>query len=551
MLLDPSVGGDSRFHRTLSATRATATTHQGSFLSGGKPAPAPDTPRQGMTHLGGAATELESFNYSKRARMNIRKRNFRQVANYFPIPAHGTLLKVVVVATVVFLVAKKNELSSITTYTITEKTEPSFGEETPQVPVRSPSAASRNPPTRENDEIVKETLPKVHQRADAVAFSDHINDQPFDPPPWMLEYVAHHQSYVDLNTGEIASDKMSSMRWLQWYCSYENGKRHCGGLADRIKGMIMALILAKVDQRVLLIEEWEGSTSTGTHPLLDYLEPNLINWTANPPNSSKAVQFETFTDNFGGLKSAQYKIIKKSPCQFKEKRKGVRFTGNVLADYDYLEDPRCPGGFWTAEKVSPYPALFWTLFRFTPLVHKEADRLRGPIIPAKRNFYVAAHIRTGNFTDHEDLLRQNGQDSWDKYAACIKAVSKAVEERCGEAPWTYVASDNVEAKKYIRNKVGSEAKVLTADIEIMHVDLHVENDEQPKDEFEATAAYRSVMGEFKVLLDSTCIIGGTSGFSRLAKYLSRQDLRCTIDFDRCDDPKKVAKKTSYIPCPES
>lgn len=117
--------------------------------------------------------------------------------------------------------------------------------------------------------------------------SDHPNDQPFLPPPWLKRYAAYHKSQVDSKVDTLRD----TARWIQWYCNWQDGKRHCGGLADRIKGMMEALILGIIDHRVVLIEEWEGSSSTGNYPLSDYLEPNLIDWKLDLPRSSGTNSF--------------------------------------------------------------------------------------------------------------------------------------------------------------------------------------------------------------------------------------------------------------------
>ena len=43
--------------------------------------------------------------------------------------------------------------------------------------------------------------------------SDHINDQPYEPPPWMQKYL--DRSQVDVKSHMLPK----TTRWLQWYCS--------------------------------------------------------------------------------------------------------------------------------------------------------------------------------------------------------------------------------------------------------------------------------------------------------------------------------------------
>ena len=441
-------------------------------------------------------------------------------------------------------------------------------------------ATSSEPPTtqKKSQDIVQTTTTTSDSAAQVVPSSSstatlHVNNAPFEPPSWMKSYIQFHQSAVkklQLRNGPNDDDNSKSpsakVQWLQWYCNWQSvdGKqpqRHCGGLADRIKGMLEALILAKVDHRVVLLEEWEGTPSTGPHPLTDYLQPNAIAWNmtlpssfANSNNSTTEIsEFPTFTDSFGASKSPEQLIVKKAPCTFSSSSTGIRFTGNLLSAEDVLTDAKtCQGQFGSDPWQGPlYAYLFWTMFQFTPRVHAHADVLRGPV---HRNYYVAAHVRTGNFTAHyADKIRQASTKAWDTFADCVDAVARALHEKCGTVPPVYLASDNDNAKRYIQSKVASSSNktihVQAPDIEMMHIDLHSEEAKHKNDDDHATAGYLAVWAELKILIDSTCIITSESGFSKMGKALSRQYPRCTIAYDRCANPDKVAKKVRYVTCP--
>ena len=385
------------------------------------------------------------------------------------------------------------------------------------------------------------------------SWSDHVNDRPFEPPPWIRNYLAFHRSQIGNATKGNALP--NTARWLQWYCPHRDGKRHCGGLADRLKGMMEALILSIVDRRVLLLEEWEGTPATGRHPLTACLEPNLIDWSTLPSNDTSAVtEFLTFKDAFGGHKSDSQRLIKDEPCAFcKDGYDGVRFTGNLLGEPERLYDSTCRGIFGNeGDKYRVFSDLFWTMFRFSARVHAEADRLRGPIVPANRNYYVAAHIRTGNFSGGEaDLLRQNTAEDWDRFVHCVRVVTGALQRRCGgDAPPAYLASDNNDAKRYVKDRVNG-TYVHAPGVEQFHVDLHpsTRGDDASTGDGDATAGYRAVMGEFKILIDASCIIMSDSGFSKMGRILSRAVPRCAVSYSRCTDPSKVEKMTSKVTCP--
>ena len=313
--------------------------------------------------------------------------------------------------------------------------------------------------------------------------------------------------------------------------------------------MIEALILSIVDNRVLLLQEWEGGPLTGEHPLASYLEPNAINWMAQPSNSSTVTDFLTFKDNFGGEKLKTQQLIKRAPCKFHQNDvDGVRFTGNLISNPELVYADQCKGAFGSETgKNRLFSDLFWTLFRFSPRVHAEADRLRGPIVRANRNYYVAAHIRTGNFSGGTDLLRQNTAEDWDKFVQCVQLVTRTIQSRCGgDTPPAYLASDNNDAKRYIKNRVNG-TYVQAPDIEQIHVDLHPAGEIAMADD--GDAGYRAVMGEFKILMDASCIILSDSGFSKMARVLTREKPHCAVPFHKCSDLSKVAAMTSVVACP--
>ena len=445
-------------------------------------------------------------------------------------------------------------------------------------PLSPTTTPARSPAVEEEPEVVITLLPGTtingvetssvddatrSTPSSSVSTTNHINDQPYVPPAWVQSYIEFHKSQIQKSNNLTLSD---STRWLQWYCNYnDDGVRHCGGLADRIKGMMEALILAMVDQRVVLFEEWEGSSSTGQHPLTDYLQPNTIQWTLAPNATmvKKAKKFPTFVDAFGLSKSPAQRIVKTATCTFSiPKVVGVRFTGNLLTEEKILTAPGCYGKFGS-DMGTVYSDLFWTLFRFSPAVHAEADRLRGArIIPQYRNYYVGVHVRTGNFSDDSGgtrvgRLRQSSVQALDQFAACIQAVATAIHAKCGgdSPPVTYLASDNADAKRYIHQKVGQSVPIQAPDVDMMHIDLHNNNHDDTLQDLNTgndnkqQAGYRAVFGELKILMDSTCIITSDSGFSRLAKSLTRQRPRCAIAYDRCSNPDKVAKKIAMVPCP--
>jgi hypothetical protein len=363
------------------------------------------------------------------------------------------------------------------------------------------------------------------------------NDQAFHPPSWIQEYIAYHNAHVAF----VKGSKTNRTSWLQYYCRVPHKSQHCGGLADRLKGILMGFLFSVIDQRVFLLEEWK--TKNVKHPVVYYFEPALIRYKTHP-SSLHDDQVVTF-DSYQRKKDPDMnKFFKKDPCQYHDDHTGVRFAGNYFAHPGTLLAAPCLPNHSVPE-VNIERTLFWTLFRFSDYVRALADEFRGPI--RMRNYYVAAHLRTGNGDNWEDNKGfHNTTEDWDKFATCLHVVQDALTEHCGRSPMAYLASDNTEAKEYVLEHT-TATNVHAPTLDIMHIGINISSIPN------TTAAYDVVVGEFKVLMDSSCLIESHgSGFSMLAHRLSRQaDTRCSVGVNECHDARFVASRVSHVQCPSS
>ena len=93
---------------------------------------------------------------------------------------------------------------------------------------------------------------------------------------------------------DVHHNMSTNSRTLVWQCSSET-VGECGGLADRIKGMTFALLLAVFSHRRLILD-WDKA-GEGI-----YFQPNMINWRdqkvydiiQNPLKESKVVKFKVY-----------------------------------------------------------------------------------------------------------------------------------------------------------------------------------------------------------------------------------------------------------------
>ena len=101
----------------------------------------------------------------------------------------------------------------------------------------------------------------------------NVNDLSLDPPEWIRNYIQFHQAHV--RNGHLVD---TATPYMQYECLHTEGGRtgRCGGLGDRLKGILMGMFFAMVDQRVYLVN-WDDWS-----PLSDYLAPAHIDWLAQP-----------------------------------------------------------------------------------------------------------------------------------------------------------------------------------------------------------------------------------------------------------------------------
>jgi hypothetical protein len=169
-------------------------------------------------------------------------------------------------------------------------------------------------------------------------------------------------------------------------------------------------------------------------------------------------------------------------------------------------------------------SMFWTLFRLSNRTIEAGKRQLGPINP---DYFVGVHIRTGgNTSTFIDPFRHSTKKDLELFATCTKFVQQELTAKCGTTPGVYVASDNDDAKAYMMANGGSN--VYASPVETYHIDKSnitlLQN---------FTLASDAIWGDFKALMDATCLVVGRSGFSYLSQHMARQQPRCALMFNDC------------------
>jgi hypothetical protein len=396
-------------------------------------------------------------------------------------------------------------------------------------------------------------LPRNKGRQSVHTSSSSSISASMEIPAWMDTHIKFQNSWIKGGRGEsfsvgteytLQTNDRKRPPLLIWNCPSAGA---CGGLGDRLYGIIMGLYIAMLSERIFLIQEW--NIDGIPHPLLDYLQPNHLLWHAKLL-SREAVDFGLLST----MDNRQHPLLLE-PCGLKPDQRDYFLRNNLMTYESQLQQSSCFQDYLKAWSVGQQDIArplalvgFNTLFHFTEHVDKKAKSLlkkSGTSTDSNgvRTPYIGMHIRTGQGSTWSDPERHSGTTNLERFATCAMDLQKAIAERCGIAPKIYVAADNNEAKEYLLSKHSRDDvfQALT-DMEILHIDrssldqiANIRN------------AYDNVWGELKVLIDATCLVMSRSKISTLALDLSVQQPRCAVYFDDCDD-EAVRQATGTLSC---
>ena len=409
-------------------------------------------------------------------------------------------------------------------------------------------------------------LAQLSHRARNTSYTAPINNGPDTNsreiiPPWMWDHIKFQQKWIikgkqqagdandegQISTGTsyriMPTDKNTSNQTrpnlLVWNCQAQGG---CGGLGDRLYGIIMGLYMAMMTQRIFLIQEWKQPNIA--HPLWDYVQPNHLAWHA---------QLDSKTRQEMGLLSTidnRDHPLLMDPCdrqlELADKR-DYYLRNNIMTYETQLDQSFCLQNYWKEHggrtDNAPLPNTgFLTLFQFTQRVQEQAHNLlrQSRILNRRRQstatattmpMYIAMHVRTGQGKTWDDPDRHAGLSDLERFDACAVRVQTAIGQKCATQLDVYVASDKSQAKVYFLDKHSHDGTFKANVImEVFHIDRT--NAELLSN---VLGAYDQVWGELKVLIDAACLIMSRSNFSILGLDLSPQQPRCAVYFDECDE----------------
>mmetsp|Transcript_28585 Transcript_28585/g.65349 ORF Transcript_28585/g.65349 Transcript_28585/m.65349 type:complete len:493 (-) Transcript_28585:797-2275(-) len=354
--------------------------------------------------------------------------------------------------------------------------------------------------------------------------------------PWLKKYFEFHSSSIE--NGRIKD----GVRYIVYECT---GDEFCGGLGDRVIGIIKTLYLAILTNRVLLLD------SPYPVPLDRVLNPSFMAWNASFPKTEEEVYMYNMSmieeyDNMLGYRVLQtngkysYRLAEILHSSLMSKY----LESNGFSSHDAPLVLSVAHAFYEA---------FWGLFKFDEKVFLRAEQIK---LEAKlpRNGtdvlpYIGLHHRHGDHAIFET-----------KKLFKFRFVNTNITRQCyniikGIFPndgvfnaSAYIASDSAAIKELMHDEDPSIH--YHNELQIFHVDRSARQDTINK--VKITSVLQGVIdavAEIVILVDSECLIMSKSMFSFLAYYIRGPKNRCNIPVQLCN-AKSVTYKSNFY-CYES
>lgn len=312
----------------------------------------------------------------------------------------------------------------------------------------------------------------------------------FDPntPQWMIDYVRWHREQKDQLTPENYRDtKVFVIR-----CLKRDGI--CGGTADRLGFLPLAVRMAACSERLLLIH-WERPA-----PLEVFLQPNLLNWTVPewmPMEHPRRRAHVTVNEDL---------MVKLNSTDWFRDSKHQTHDRGLHAYNDWFPNEPTYGEI--------YHSVWNTLFKPSPAVQALIDQQRREL--QLEQPYSAVHIRslyTHNHTHrHSDI---------DHALNCITEVEHSHD-------WPIlVASDspvvNQHAVEYGRNKGRRMVAPPSLPVHLDRDDFLQRGDANSR----SLEELYPIFVDLYLLAGAECVSYGKGGYGRWASQMSRNS-SCSI-----------------------
>ena len=352
---------------------------------------------------------------------------------------------------------------------------------------------------------------------------------------WLAEYIGRHNQVIQTLPKQASSD-----RFLIFVC--DGG---CGGIGDRLSGLISSFYLAVATDRIFLVEH------TSPALLQDTLEPHAIRWneTSRLPHGLKTL--ELFAIDSPNPQESYLKISTAAQSEvpvlririnryfmamilwyskYDTERIHANLMGKLSAEYDTACGPE--HDFMKSPKYT-FALGFKILFTFSHAVRHRAFFMYDELGISSSQPYISIHARIGG-----GAADANGDIGWvDPKRHSLEDAGKffecAASKEARELPYisterrVVLFSDNRQLKEseiLRRKNIGTVTST-----KLFHVDrstsVHTDT---------VAAGNLDTYAELYILSRSRCIVGSHSTFSGVAVSAQYPPMSCFSFFDQCD-----------------
>ncbi len=345
------------------------------------------------------------------------------------------------------------------------------------------------------------------------------------------DYILYHQFLT----------KSATSRTLVWYCA---SSEHCGGLGDRMKGVVYSLLLAIFSRRRLVVY-WEGE---------GYLKPHMLDW--RDPKLYEVLRQRSFSDNrttylfqFHSVLNGSNTDISESDMSYYQRIIGSNATNIILStklDPSSLLDSHRNGGDpkwikdglrWSGLLHLSHSDLdevaglvFRYLFRIKDVVFEEVRAAQNVLGLAHSSPYLSLHIRTGFAgMDHVELVRDPKlMQSNEEWSAALKCGVTTADRLLGKDSIIFLATDSNLVKQMVASKYGERIRSL--ENTLVHLDKVHNFVVSSGEEREGIMV---MWVEFILLAQAGIQVRGDGGYSWMAGLLCGIDDSKTVHLDHC------------------
>mmetsp|Transcript_27681 Transcript_27681/g.69085 ORF Transcript_27681/g.69085 Transcript_27681/m.69085 type:complete len:422 (+) Transcript_27681:281-1546(+) len=343
--------------------------------------------------------------------------------------------------------------------------------------------------------------------------TDQSSNRDIDVPQWVHDYVLLHAK---------ALESPSEYSYLIYHCSRARGL--CGGVADRLNGIVTLFYVAMVSNRIFLIDY------SKPFPLNETLEEHLVQWSFASP----------------GAVDHRIRSIDRVVPELAEPKKLPNDKRIIVVQHNLYR----PHVWWKSAAIKEYLAAyevdltlspdppkqlykwaFYTLFRKSRSLQQQLYALRRQLGLRQHDPYVGVHMRLGGPAVTWKDQKRHSLDDIPQFLECGERMQRMIASDGGNYerwPIIFVASDSYTAKKRIAEMDNS---VRSANITLYHPDRSRSNGRG------GNLANLAVYVDLFMLAQANCVVASAGGFTRLAIFISVGSKgpasRCSAFFKDC------------------